>query len=478
MQGNHSILIGMKNRRRQMGLLMLCADLLGFCVATSVVLLANRFLNFFTLQFSDFKYSIILFICLLLFMNSRLYPGVGINPAEEIKLVTQYTGTSFIIGIIYFGLTQANWSLNFFAFFMIAGVSIATVLLARWGTRILASRLGLWGEPVAILGRGLQVSELTCYFCRRPRLGFLPVMVTPDTVRQHCRICPIPVMNLDEVLVCDSNRFADQGIQTALMDSTSALNLMGSKAGKDLLRLFRRTILVSDMDWLEGASVSIHDYEGLIGIEADKNKLSMLDTNVKRGMDILFALLIGVISLPIMLAAAVLIKWDSPGPVFYKHKRLGKRQQVITIYKFRTMVMNADRLLAKYLEESPQARREWEQNQKLRNDPRVTRVGHYLRKFSIDELPQLLNVLRGDMSMVGPRPIVDSETSHYGDKIDLYKSICPGVTGLWQTSGRNHATYEERVHYDTYYVCNWSIWLDLYIMLRTVWVVLSRDGAY
>ena len=142
------------------------------------------------------------------------------------------------------------------------------------------------------------------------------------------------------------------------------------------------------------------------------------------------------------------------------------------------MHVNADKALAEHLADNPQARLEWDETQKLRDDPRITRVGKWLRRFSIDEIPQLYNVLKGEMSLVGPRPIVDSETHHYGDKMEVYESLRPGVTGLWQVSGRNHTSYKERVQFDVYYASNWSIWLDFYVLARTVWVVLSRQGAY
>jgi lipopolysaccharide/colanic/teichoic acid biosynthesis glycosyltransferase len=142
------------------------------------------------------------------------------------------------------------------------------------------------------------------------------------------------------------------------------------------------------------------------------------------------------------------------------------------------MQVGADQILADYLAANPQARREWEETQKLRNDPRITRLGKWLRKLSVDELPQLFNILVGDMSLVGPRPIVENEVGRYKDKFDVYSTVRPGVTGMWQVSGRNNTTYDERVMYDVYYVRNWSVWLDIYILFRTIWVVLGRHGAY
>ena len=142
------------------------------------------------------------------------------------------------------------------------------------------------------------------------------------------------------------------------------------------------------------------------------------------------------------------------------------------------MVENADEILEEYLYQNPDLRVEWTDNHKLKEDPRITRVGNVLRKLSLDELPQLWNIIRGEMSLVGPRPIVNEEKYRYGDIFELYTCVLPGMTGLWQVSGRNNTTYEQRVKLDSYYVKNWSIWLDIYILIKTVWVVLSRDGAY
>jgi lipopolysaccharide/colanic/teichoic acid biosynthesis glycosyltransferase len=189
-----------------------------------------------------------------------------------------------------------------------------------------------------------------------------------------------------------------------------------------------------------------------------------------------------------MIAAVIWVKLDSPGRIIYSQLRIGKDRRKIRrpgehrrklkIYKFRTMFSNADSALQAYLRTHRKARHEWEATQKLCDDPRITRAGRLLRKLSIDELPQLWNVLKGDMSLVGPRPMLEDQLNLYGNNIDAYVGVRPGITGLWQVSGRNHTTFEQRVRYDIYYIRNWSVWLDIYILLRTVWVVLYRDGAY
>jgi Undecaprenyl-phosphate galactose phosphotransferase WbaP len=185
----------------------------------------------------------------------------------------------------------------------------------------------------------------------------------------------------------------------------------------------------------------------------------------------------GVLISPLVFAIAVLIKFDSPGPAFYGHRRLGAGGKHFLCWKFRTMHVDAERLLDRHLQDNPYLRAEWEQNQKLRDDPRVTRVGHFLRQTSLDELPQLWNVLRGEMSLTGPRPIVDAEVPKYGEVYKLYKRIKPGMSGFWQVSGRSDTSYAERVEMDSYYVRNWSVWLDLIILARTVKSVGFGRGA-
>lgn len=169
---------------------------------------------------------------------------------------------------------------------------------------------------------------------------------------------------------------------------------------------------------------------------------------------------------------------DSPGSIFYKQTRIGQFGKHIKVWKFRTMKENAEEELEKDLAEHEDLYREWIANRKLKNDPRVTAVGSVLRKLSLDELPQLWNVVKGEMSLVGPRPIVDSEVSNYGDCFSLYLRVKPGMTGFWQVSGRNNVSYEERVRLDEYYVRNWSIWLDIYILFKTIPAVITASGAY
>lgn len=210
---------------------------------------------------------------------------------------------------------------------------------------------------------------------------------------------------------------------------------------------------------------------------AARNRSSFLDSHAKRTLDILGALSIGVVFSPVIIAAIAILKAQT-GPVFFAHERVGRKGEVFRCYKFRTMVPNADAVLNELLENDTEARAEWLRDFKLRKDPRVTPMGRFLRKTSLDELPQLWNVLNGTMSLVGPRPVVREELMRYGRGARFYLVNRPGLTGLWQVSGRNDIDYSRRVALDRAYTENASLWLDFRIVVRTVWIVLRVKGAY
>lgn len=201
---------------------------------------------------------------------------------------------------------------------------------------------------------------------------------------------------------------------------------------------------------------------------------------LKRSGDILFSLTVLTLGSPVFLALALLVKITSRGPVFYVQQRVGRDYRSFGCIKFRTMRRDADRILSRLLAESPDLQEEFRNDFKLRNDPRITRLGRFLRRSSLDELPQFLNVLRGEMSVVGPRPIVRQELPRYGDRMEEVLAVRPGLTGLWQVSGRNNLTYDERVTLDLRYARHRSVWMDLKIIARTIGVILDpRDrGAY
>lgn len=219
-------------------------------------------------------------------------------------------------------------------------------------------------------------------------------------------------------------------------------------------------------------------FEAVIPSRGPRNQTAVRDAMLTRVMDITIALTAVLLLLPLLILIIIAMKLTSPGPVLFAHRRIGKHGQPFPCYKFRSMVVDSAEVLERHLADCPKARAEWLRDHKLRNDPRITAIGRLLRRSSLDEVPQIFNVLRGEMSMVGPRPIVDGEVIRYRQYIVDYMSVKPGITGLWQISGRNNTTYRRRVALDTAYARSRNVALDLAIMARTVPAVVLGAGCY
>jgi undecaprenyl-phosphate galactose phosphotransferase len=217
--------------------------------------------------------------------------------------------------------------------------------------------------------------------------------------------------------------------------------------------------------------------QNLLLLQSPSRRLRSLNAACKRVLDIAGSALALLVAAPLCVMVAALVASDG-GPVFFAHSRIGRGGRPFPCLKFRSMVPDADAALTSHLASHPWAAAEWQATHKLKDDPRVTRLGHFMRRVGLDELPQLWNVLRGDMSLVGPRPIVTAELHHYADAFATVRCVRPGITGLWQVSGRNDIDYPSRVQLDLWYVRNHSLWLDFVILLKTIPAVLSRRGAY
>jgi Undecaprenyl-phosphate galactose phosphotransferase WbaP len=241
---------------------------------------------------------------------------------------------------------------------------------------------------------------------------------------------------------------------------------------------FSRVLVIPSLFEFATLWVSPRSVGGMLGLEVCQQAFVPERQWPKRLLDLTLTIVGGIFILPLLSGIALWIKWDSRGPIFYSQRRIGQGGRKFRAWKFRSMVQNAEQVLTECLAKNPTLRAEWERDHKLRNDPRITRAGRFLRRTSLDELPQLWNVLKGDMSLVGPRPIVEEEVRRYGPNFDLYTRVKSGLTGLWQVSGRNDTSYEERVKLDTVYVRNWSVWVDLCILFRTIGAVLLHKGAY
>ena len=220
---------------------------------------------------------------------------------------------------------------------------------------------------------------------------------------------------------------------------------------------------------------NIQNVKELTKIEIDNMEIKgKIYRAFKRIVDIILGCIGLVLLSPVFLILAICIKIDSKGPVIFAHKRIGKNGKKFNMYKFRSMYENAEEMIENFNEEQ---KREWQENFKLENDPRITKVGKFLRKTSLDELPQIINIIKGDLSIIGPRPIVDEELEKYGENKEKFLSITPGLTGYWQANGRSNTTYEERMQMELYYIDNQSLWLDIKIFFKTIVSVLKKEGA-
>lgn len=404
-----------------------------------------------------------------------LYPGVAISPVDELRWVTVSTSlVYFVLGSTIF-LRREGEVYSRGIFLLAWLLSIGLVLAGRALTRYLFAQKRWWGYPVMVLGAGKTGEMVVRTLQQRPRIGLKPVVVLDDNPEKHGSLYDVPVLGGVELApVLAKARKIPYAIVAMPGVSRDRLLQILEQYGQT----FAHLLIIPDLFGFSSLWVEAKDMGGILGLEVRQQLLLPGPRLAKFLIDRLITLMGGLIVLPFIILIALLIRIDSPGPILYGQIRIGQNGESFKAWKFRSMAKNADRTLESYLDAHPELRESWERDHKLRNDPRITRVGRFLRQTSLDELPQLWNILRGEMSLVGPRPIVDEEIQRYGEKFGLYTKVTPGLTGLWQVSGRNNLTYEERVSLDAYYVRNWSVWLDLYILIRTVWVVISGEGAY
>jgi len=414
-----------------------------------------------------------LFVFLLAYAATGLYSGAGIGAPEELRRTTAVSTVLFVclaaLTVSFRGGREhITWTLCLAVF-----LSVALVPLARECVRQRFAREPWWGYPAVVFGAGSTGAALVKAVVNEPGLGLKPIAVLDET-RQVREVHGVPV-------------FSDGNLTPLLLyppRPAYAVFAVQDMARTELARLverhranFSHIILIPEAADIANLWVRPSRVGGMLGLEL-RHQMQWHERLAKRAVDVAICLLSAVLVLPLCFVAAILIRLDSHGPAFYGQRRIGHKGSWFTAWKFRSMVPNADAVLEHYLEQNPALREEWEREHKLKTDPRVTRIGRILRKTSLDELPQLWNVLKGEMTLVGPRPIVEKEVVRYGRSFNLYTSVKGGITGLWQVSGRSDTSYEERVHLDTFYIRNWSMWLDYCILFRTVAVVLFRKGAY
>jgi Undecaprenyl-phosphate galactose phosphotransferase WbaP len=400
-----------------------------------------------------------------------LYQEGPYVPVVDLRSMTAGLSLVFLSSLMVGAAVGQGRSAAFLATWLLCLISVPAT---RWITRCYLSGRDWWGQPVLIFGNGPAGCDILQHLQKNPGMGLRPVAIVGHSSEPYEDLSSIEVGSWEDAGELASRHFASTMIMA-----------MADCRGADVIGLIERyshvltnRLVVPEMANLPCLWATATNCGGLIGIQTTEQLSLPAHRLAKRIIDGVLTLVALLTLLPLLLVIALIVRLTSQGPVFYSQPRRGQNGVRFRAWKFRTMVLDADAALSRYLASNPVARREWEQDHKLKKDPRITTIGRILRKSSLDELPQLWNVLRGQMSLVGPRPIIDEEIRKYGDAYQIYSRVRPGITGLWQVSGRNNTTYPERVALDVFYVRNWSLWLDLYILASTVRVVLLQDGAY
>ncbi|MCR5290067.1 MAG: undecaprenyl-phosphate galactose phosphotransferase WbaP [Treponema sp.] len=451
-------------------LLLVDAFTIMFCICCGFFIVNAVDKSLITFR-SFIDYAVYLPLILCVFFISNLYPGIMLSPSDEVRHLSLASALSFIGIAISISIEDSDRIAIIVA--LLIAVPVATICLpaARELARHSFAKCKWWGVPAAIFVNNDSGDAIIQRLLKRPDLGYKPALIVDSSSHPRKTIYGIPVFTPSPEL---TKLIQDTGIKIAfLCDYTDY-----TEDSAIIMNFFRYTVIVPRTQGPNTMNLKVRDLGGILGFSSTHDLTKWWSLLIKRSIDLLLLLLSSPIVLPVTLLLAICVKLTSKGPIFYGHKRIGKNHKVIKCWKFRSMITDADKMLDKILEEHPEMREEWERDRKFTNDPRVTKFGKILRKTSLDEIPQLFNILTGEMSFVGPRPVTEPELQRYGDYAETILSVQPGLSGMWQISGRSDTGYEERVTLDMYYIQNWSIWLDLWIIIKTIWVVINGKGAY
>ena len=418
-----------------------------------------------------------------LYHGSWVYPAAPLSPVEEMRRLigsSALTHVGLLAFLAFAYQTTEGYSRVVMA---VSGglVGIASQSFRNW-MRWLLRRMDIGQIPVLLAGSGEVAARIASMldgdaYSGLRIVGYFDGTKRSDLARMPAVSCgPFPQLGIEFL-----------GSLRDIVAEAKKLDIKILLACQDE-RLFKR-----QLDELSGWFTYIEylptahsfpvfgarpvSFGGIGGLEMVNQRMMKARRLQKRVLDMGLAFFAFAILSPLFIIIPVLIKLTSRGPVFFRQKRLGKSGTTIRVWKFRSMYKDADERLSKLLEENPEAADEWKQCFKLSEDPRITPLGRFLRRSSLDELPQLFNVFSGEMALIGPRPIVKDEVAYYGDTYGIFSSVKPGITGLWQVSGRSDTSYARRVSLDSHYVLNWSPWMDLWILVRTVYAVLLMRGA-
>ena len=399
-----------------------------------------------------FTLNLILFVTwVLLFIIYRVYRSKNLLSFQQVfSAIT--IGTFLISSLSFF---YRDFSYSRLVFILTWGVAILLTFFTRIILFLLKiSIIGKIANKIIIVGRN-EVSEvIKSFWEQNPYLNYKVIDVIED------------IDNIDELV---SKNNINEILVTKRISDGEVLKLISLKRKKGVY-----IKMVPESYLFFSKRISFDEISGIPVMELEISNLEGFQGYIKEIIDIVLGTIGLILFSPLFIIIAILIKLDSEGPIFYKHLRVGRYGKPFYLWKFRTMYKDADKILDKY----PELKKEFEKEFKLKNDPRVTRIGKFLRKFSLDEIPQIFNILKGEMSIVGPRPVTFKELEKYGEYKEEVLRVKPGLTGLWQVSGRSDLDYARRIALDLYYIQNWSLLLDIKIILKTIPAVFWGKGAY
>jgi len=404
-----------------------------------------------------------------LYHGNFFYPGAILPPQEELRRLIFSVTMTYLLLFAYLMLIREAQQYSRFVLLVSWGLTCILVMPLRNIVRALLKKNRVGQIKVIIAGAGRTGQSVAISLKHDEHFGFeVAGFVDDDTGLQTGGL---PVFGK----LADVERISrEQNIDYLIC----CLPLPVVQAHfRDWLTYFRHITVIPTNKVLPGAWSYPMNFDGFSGLEIRNQLLLPGPRFAKTLLEVLMSFFGIIFLLPLLAILAVLVKLTSRGPVFYGANRLGLGGKEIKVWKFRTMRQDADEYLKKMLASDPALAAEWKEKFKLEHDPRITPFGNFLRRTSLDELPQLFNVLTGDMAMIGPRPIVKAEVAYYGKNYEVFSRVKPGITGLWQVSGRSETTYDQRVNFDLSYIMNWSVWLDIYILVRTVLEVLRCRGA-
>ena len=461
-------------------LLFMLFDYIGVVIAEhSAFILRNSidFWNHAYYRYENFYIYLWVPLIFLIFLNqSRSYRQM--QPITDLmRAIFQSVFAGWIASIIIIYFLKAGNQTSRLFIILFGALVLINVCIIRYAVMKFLKRRHIFYESIIIIGAGLTAEKVIRFYdsdlgYRYDVIGFIDDHPISKSLPKNFKILG-SFKNSAQII-------KENKIQTVIISAPGISKEYLQQLINEIQPHVKNLSFIPDLigTTIAGVNVSILFSEKILMLNIRNNLSRRYNRIIKRIFDLILTLVGGILISPILLIIAIRVAIDNRGKIIFTHWRIGKNGKLFPCYKFQTMIEMSDEELNEYLEKNSEAKREWQETFKLTNDPRVTKLGAWLRRTSLDELPQLWNVIRGDMSLVGPRPIVKAEIEKYKKNIREYYMVLPGITGMWQVSGRSDTTYDERVAMDTWYVRNWSVWIDIMYLFKTVKAVVTGKGAY